>query len=130
MQIEKINYERIIDSAKDFGAVAVKEMNSAIKNIDVDKIKNTELVQSAKKAVKEVDECPVMQASNEIIKTMDWKMLAALKLCVLSLGIGIGASLKKTWRNVVWVVCGVMFIITIIPLAIKCYKGFKDFFGF
>ena len=63
----------------------------------------------------------LFKAANRYIETSDWKIIAVLKFCLISLGIMIGMCIGKKHKKKVYAVAGIVFIITYIPLMLKFY---------
>ena len=61
-------------------------------------------------------------AANQFCRESDWKSIAVLKFCLLSLGVMIGMLLPQSARPVVVGICLVVFVITYIPLMIKLLR--------
>lgn len=64
-------------------------------------------------------------AANQFCKESDWKTIAALKFCLLSLGVVIGMLLPQSTRPAVIDICLVVFVVTYIPLMAKLLRIFK-----
>ena len=64
----------------------------------------------------------MLDAANLYLRESDWKTIAALKFCLLSLGVMIGMLLPQSARPVVVGICLVVFVITYIPLMIKLLR--------
>lgn len=60
--------------------------------------------------------------ANQYIQESDWKVLATLKLCLLSLGICFGLSLPREKKKPVFALAAAVFIATYIPLMAKFVK--------
>ena len=58
----------------------------------------------------------LFQAADRYIKTSDWKIIAAVKFCVMAFGIIVGMFVRKEHRKPV--LCGAVsvFLLTYIPL--------------
>lgn len=67
----------------------------------------------------------VFDAANRYCKESDWKVLAALKICLLALGLGIGVLLPASCKTAVLIVCAVVFAATVVPLVGKFLKLMK-----
>ncbi len=68
----------------------------------------------------------LFDAANRYIETSDWKTIAVLKFCLISLGVMIGMAIgKKSRRPVFFGALGV-FAATYVPLMVKFFKVFKD----
>lgn len=63
--------------------------------------------------------------ANQFCKESTWKTIAALKFCLLSLGMIVGLLLPDSAKTPVIIVCAVVFIATYIPLMVKLYKVWK-----
>lgn len=57
--------------------------------------------------------------ADQYIQESDWKVIAALKLCLLSLGICLGLSLPGEKKKPVFAIAAAVFIVTYIPLMAK-----------
>ena len=57
--------------------------------------------------------------ADQYIQESDWKVIAALKLCLLSLGICLGLSLPGEKKKPVFAITAAVFIFTYIPLMAK-----------
>ena len=68
----------------------------------------------------------LFKAANRYIETSDWKIIAVLKFCLISLGMMIGMCIGGKHKKKVYAVAGLVFIITYIPLMLKFYKVFKE----
>ena len=66
----------------------------------------------------------VFDAANRYVQTSDWKVLAVLKFCLISLGMMIGMSIDKKYRKPVLLGALGVFVATDIPLMYKYYKVF------
>ena len=68
----------------------------------------------------------LFDAANRYIETSDWKLIAVLKFCLISLGMMIGIAInRKNKKQVFFAALGV-FVLTYIPLMVKFYKVFTD----
>ena len=61
----------------------------------------------------------LFDAANQYCRESDWKTLAMLKFCLLSLGMAIGVLLPEGIKTAALAVCAVVFIVTYIPLMRK-----------
>lgn len=61
----------------------------------------------------------LFDAANRYIEKSDWKIIAVLKFCLLSLGLILGTLVKKEHRKPVVIAALVVFVATYIPLMIK-----------
>ena len=60
-----------------------------------------------------------IDCANRYIRESDWKVIAALKFCLLSLGICIGLSLPRDKKRLIFPIAAALFVVTWIPLAAK-----------
>ena len=67
----------------------------------------------------------LFEAANRYIKTSDWKTIAVLKFCLISLGMMIGMAIGKKDRKPVLFGAIAVFTATYIPLMVKFFKVFK-----
>ena len=65
-------------------------------------------------------------AANHYIETSDWKIIAVLKFCLISLGILLGMQVKEEARKPVRIGAASVFFLTYIPLMAKFYRSFKE----
>ena len=68
----------------------------------------------------------LFKAANRYIETSDWKIIAVLKFCLISLGLMAGMSIKKEHKKKVFPVAIFVFFLTYIPLMLKFYRIFKE----
>ena len=68
----------------------------------------------------------LLRAADLYMKTSSWKTIAALKICLLSLGVIIGVLLPQNCMLPVIAVCAVIFLITYIPLMRKLFLILKS----
>ena len=61
---------------------------------------------------------------NEYIAQSDWKVIAVLKLCLISMGILIGVQIPRKHKKCVLTICLITFLVTYIPLMIKLLRLF------
>ena len=64
----------------------------------------------------------LFKLANRYIQESDWRTLAALKLCLLSIGLSVGVLLPASCRTAVLIVSGVVFVATCIPLMAKFFR--------
>ena len=64
----------------------------------------------------------LFKLANRYIQESDWRTLAALKLCLLSIGLIVGLLLPASCRTAVLIVSGVVFVATYIPLMAKFFR--------
>ncbi len=60
--------------------------------------------------------------ADRYIQESDWKVIAALKFCLLSLGICVGLSLPREKKKLIFPIAAAVFIVTWIPLMAKYVK--------
>ena len=68
----------------------------------------------------------LFDAANRYIETSDWKVIAVLKFCLISLGMMIGMAIKKEDRKPVFIGAIPVFAATYVPLMVKFYKVFTE----
>ena len=68
----------------------------------------------------------LFKAANRYIETSDWKIIAVLKFCLISLGLLIGMCIKDKYKKKVIPGAVGVFLLTYIPLMYKFYRVFKD----
>ena len=68
----------------------------------------------------------LFDAANRYIETSDWKTIAVLKFCLISLGMMIGMGINKKDKRSVFLGAVTVFAATYIPLMVKFYKVFTD----
>lgn len=62
------------------------------------------------------------ETADRYIRESDWKVLAALKFCLLSLGICVGLSLPREKKKLIFPIAAAVFVVTWIPLAARYAK--------
>ena len=67
----------------------------------------------------------LLDAANQFFRESDWKTMAVLKFCLISLGILIGVLLPQSIKSGVLVVCVFVFLVTYIPLMAKLFRILK-----
>jgi hypothetical protein len=67
----------------------------------------------------------LLDAANLYLRESDWKTIAALKFCLLSLGVIAGMLLPQQQKLPIICVCAVVFLITYIPLMRKLFRILK-----
>ena len=63
--------------------------------------------------------------ANRYCRESTWKTIAALKLCLFSMGIIVGVLLPDACRTPVLVIFGAVFVATYIPLMAKFVRILK-----
>lgn len=64
----------------------------------------------------------IFASANEFVKESDWKDLAVLKFCLLSLGLLAGMQIAERCKKGVRIAASVVFTLTYIPLMVKYLK--------
>ena len=68
----------------------------------------------------------VFEAANRYMETSDWKIIAVLKFCLISLGVICGMGVKEKYRKPVLIASAAVFLATYIPLMAKFFRVFKE----
>ena len=68
----------------------------------------------------------LFEAADRYVETSDWKMIAVLKFCLISLGIMIGMGIKEKHRKQVLFAAVLVFFATYIPLMAKFFRIFRE----
>ena len=68
----------------------------------------------------------VFQAADRYIKTSDWKIIAAVKFCVMAFGIIIGMFVRKEHRRPVLLGAVSVFLLTYIPLMRRMVRFIRQ----
>ena len=68
----------------------------------------------------------LFDAADRYIETSDWKTIAVLKFCLISLGMMLGLAVKKRDRKPVFLAALGVFAVTYIPLMVKFYRVFTE----
>lgn len=68
----------------------------------------------------------LFEAANRYIETSDWKIIAVLKFCLISLGMMIGMQIRPEHRKPVFIGALGVFIAAYLPLMYKFYKVFTE----
>ena len=68
----------------------------------------------------------IFDAADRYIKTSDWKTIAVLKFCLISLGMMIGMFIAPKHRKPVLLGALAVFIATYIPLMVKFFRVFTE----
>lgn len=64
----------------------------------------------------------LFDVANQYIEESDWKVLSALKFCLLALGMLIGMFLPEKSKKTAIAICAVVFGVTYVPLMYKFFK--------
>ena len=68
----------------------------------------------------------LFDAADRYIQTSDWKTIAVLKFCLISLGMMIGLFIAPKHRKPVFLGALGVFTATYIPLMVKFYRVFTE----
>jgi hypothetical protein len=68
----------------------------------------------------------LFQAADLYLKESDWKTIAVLKFCLLSLGVIAGMLLPQSHKLPIIAVCALVFLLTYIPLMRKLLRILKS----
>lgn len=66
----------------------------------------------------------LFDAANHYIETSDWKIIAVLKFCLISLGVMIGMQIRPEQKKAVFLGTLSVFGLTYVPLMIKFFRVF------
>lgn len=64
----------------------------------------------------------IFASADEFVRESDWKDLAVLKFCLLSLGLLAGMQVAERCKKGVRIAASVVFTLTYIPLMVKYLK--------
>ena len=64
----------------------------------------------------------IFASANEFVRESNWKDLAVLKFCLLSLGLLAGMQIAERCKKGVRIAASVVFTLTYIPLKVKYMK--------
>ena len=68
----------------------------------------------------------LFDAADRYIETSDWKIIAVLKFCLISLGMMLGMQIRPEHRKPVFTGALGVFIATYLPLMVKFYRVFTE----
>ena len=68
----------------------------------------------------------LLEAANRYVETSDWKTIAVLKFCLLSLGILAGTRISEKYRKPVFRGALSVFVVTYVPLMVKLFRILTD----
>ena len=68
----------------------------------------------------------LFEVANRYIETSDWKIIAVLKFCLISLGMMLGMWIKPKHRKPIFIGALCVFIASYIPLMVRFYRLFTD----
>lgn len=60
--------------------------------------------------------------ADEYIRQSDWKDMALVKFCLMSIGLMIGMFVPKEKRKLVLPIAGLVFLLTYVPLMTKFFR--------
>ena len=63
-------------------------------------------------------------AADRYLETSDWKIIAVLKFCLISLGMMIGMQIKPKYQKNIFLGSLGVFAVTYIPLMAKFFRVF------
>ena len=66
----------------------------------------------------------LFEAANRYVETSDWKIIAVLKFCLISLGMMVGMMIKPEHKKPVFLSTLGVFGVTYVPLMVKFYRVF------
>ena len=66
----------------------------------------------------------LFEAANRYVETSDWKIIAVLKFCLISLGMMVGMMIKLEHKKPVFLGALGVFGITYVPLMVKFCRIF------
>lgn len=61
----------------------------------------------------------IFSSADEFIRHSDWRDIAVLKFCLLSLGLLAGMQIAERCKKGVRIIASVVFVFTYIPLMVK-----------
>ncbi|MFR5601740.1 MAG: hypothetical protein ACLTKI_05010 [Lachnospiraceae bacterium] len=67
----------------------------------------------------------LLQAADQFIQESDWKTIAVLKFCLISMGIMWGIAIPKRHKGKAAFVCSAVFTVTYIPLILKFLRIYE-----
>ena len=68
----------------------------------------------------------LFEVADRYIETSDWKIIAILKFCLISLGVMLGMGVRKKHKKPVLIAAAIVFTATYIPLMVKFYKIYRE----
>ena len=69
----------------------------------------------------------LFDVANRYIETSDWKIIAVLKFCLISLGVMLGMTVSEKYRKPVLLTALAVFFPTYSVLMLKFYKTFAEY---
>jgi hypothetical protein len=64
----------------------------------------------------------LFECADQYLQESDWKDLAFIKFCLCAMGIMIGLCVPKEKKKYPFLVAGIVFVVTYIPLMVKFGK--------
>ena len=68
----------------------------------------------------------LFDAADRYLAASDWKIIAVLKFCLLSLGLMAGMQIKPEHKKPVLLGAAAIFLVTYIPLMARFYRVFTE----
>ena len=68
----------------------------------------------------------LFEAADRYIRTSDWKIIAVLKFCLISLGMMIGMWIRPEYKKSVFLAAAGVFFVTYVPLMVKFFRVFTE----
>ncbi len=68
----------------------------------------------------------LFMAANRYLETSDWKVIAVLKFCLISLGMMIGMQIRPEHKKPVFLSALSVFFATYVPLMVKFFRVFSE----
>ena len=68
----------------------------------------------------------LFEAANRYVETSDWKIIAVLKFCLISMGLMAGMQIRPEHRKPVFLGALSTFILTYIPLMARFFRVFTE----
>lgn len=70
----------------------------------------------------------IFECANKYLQECDWKDMALLKFCLCAMGILIGLCVPKEKKKYPFIIAGIVFVATYIPLMGKYIKVVRESF--
>ena len=68
----------------------------------------------------------LFEAANRYIESSDWKIIAVLKFCLISLGMMIGMLIRPDRKKGIFIGALGVFLVTYVPLMVKFFRVFTE----
>ncbi len=68
----------------------------------------------------------LFEAANRYVETSDWKIIAVLKFCLISLGMMVGMLIRPEHKKPVFLGALGVFLVAYIPLMVKFFRVFTE----